>query len=59
MLSNRLENNRKIYFLLNKIYHFLFSEKFSKKIKFDFDKRNRIDLIKQLIKKRTIKSILK
>ena len=52
MLSNRLENNRKIYFLLNQIYHFLFSEKFSKKIKFDFDKRDRITFIRQIIKRK-------
>ena len=55
MLINKLEQNRNINFFLNKIYHLLLSEKFSKKINFNFDKRNRIDLIKYIIKKKNIK----
>ena len=31
MINNRFEKNRKIEFFLNKVYHLLFSEKFSKK----------------------------
>lgn len=46
-------------FLLNKIYHLLFGEKFNKKINFNFPSRiNRIDLIKKIIKEKKLKSYL-
>lgn len=50
-----MENfNKKIYFL-NKIYYFLFKERFNKKISFDFPKNiNRWDLIKRIIKEKKI-----
>ena len=51
MIKNKLEQERKLTFLINKVYHLIFSEKFSKKINFNFDKRNRLDLIKHVIKK--------
>ena len=59
MIKNKLEQDRKLFFLINKIYHLIFSEKFSKKINFDFDKRNRLDLISYVIKKITTKTIWK
>ena len=58
MKKNKLEENRKIIFFLNKVYHLIFSEKFSKKIKFHFDKRMRLDLIKYAIKKNDYKKYL-
>ena len=58
MIENKLEQNRKIIFFINKIYHFIFSEKFSKKINFSFDKKNRIDLINYLIDKNKYKKYL-
>jgi len=57
-LKNYLEEKRKLNFFFNKIYHFLFGEKFSKKIKFSFDKRNRLDLINYVIKKNNYKRYL-
>lgn len=58
MIKNKLEQDRKLFFLINKIYHLIFSEKFSKKINFDFDKRNRLDLISYVIKKNNYKNYL-
>mgnify|MGYP001307709426 FL=1 len=58
MFDNRLEQKRKINFLVNKIYHLIFSEKFSKKINFNFDKQNRIDLINYVINKYDYKKYL-
>ena len=46
MINNRFKKNRKIEFFLNKVYHLFFSEKFSKKIDYNFDNKSRIDLIK-------------
>jgi len=58
MFKNKFEQRRSIDFFLNKIYHLLFSEKFSKKINFDFDNRNRIDLIQHIIEKKNYKNYL-
>ena len=58
MFDNKLEQKRKINFLVNKIYHLIFSEKFSKKINFNFDKHNRIDLINYVINKYNYKKYL-
>ena len=58
MFKNKFEQDRKLSFLINKIYHLIFSEKFSKKINFNFDKRNRLDLIKYVIKKNDYKNYL-
>ena len=58
MFKNKFEQKRSINFFLNKIYHLLFSEKFSKKINFDFDNRNRIDLIQHIIEKKNYKNYL-
>ena len=51
MFYNKLEQRRKINFFINKIYHLIFSEKFSKKINFNFNKKSRLDLINHVIKK--------
>ena len=51
MFDNKLEQKRKINFFINKIYHLIFGEKFSKKINFNFDKKSRLDLINYVIKK--------
>ena len=58
MFDNKLEHKRKINFLINKIYHLIFSEKFSKKINFNFDKYNRIDIINYVINKYDYKKYL-
>ena len=58
MVKNKFEEKRKLSFLINKFYHLFFSEKFSKKINFNFDKRNRLDLIKHVIKKNDYKNYL-
>ena len=58
MQDNKLEKNRKTNFLINKIYHFIFGEKFLKKINFNFDKRSRLDLINYMIKKKNYKKYL-
>ena len=58
MFDNKLEQKRKINFLINKIYHLIFSEKFSKKINFNFDKYNRIELINYVINKYDYKKYL-
>lgn len=59
MTKNTLEQNRKISFLIYKFYHFFFSEKFNKKIIYDFDKnKNRIDLLNDVIKKKNYKKYL-
>ena len=57
-MKNRLEENRKIEFFFNKLYHLFFGEKFSKKLNFDFDSRNRLDLIKFAIQKNNYKTYL-
>ena len=51
MFDNKLEQKRRINFFINKIYHLIFSEKFSKKINFNFDKKSRLDLINYVIEK--------
>jgi len=58
MVKNKFEQERKLSFLINKFYHLIFSEKFSKEINFNFDKRNRLDLIKYVIKKNDYKNYL-
>ena len=58
MINNRFEKNRKIEFFLNKVYHLLFSEKFSKKIDYNFDNKSRLDLIKYVIEKNKYKNYL-
>ena len=58
MINNKFEKNRKIEFFLNKIYHLFFSEKFSKKIDYNFDNKSRIDLIKYVIEKNKYKNYL-
>jgi len=57
-MNNKFEENRKLEFLLNKLYHLFFGEKFFKKINFKFDNRNRLDLIKYAIKKNDYKTYL-
>ncbi len=58
MFKNKFEQGRKFNFLINKIYHLLFSEKFSKKINFNFDNKHRLDLIKYVIRKNDYKTYL-
>ena len=58
MVINKLEQNRNTNFFFNKIYHLLLSEKFSKKINFNFDRRNRIDLIQYIIENKNYKKYL-
>ena len=53
-----MEKNRNKEFFFNKLYHLLFSEKFSKKINYNFDKKNRLDLIDFVIKKNKYKKYL-
>ena len=49
-MKNKFEQSRYFNFLFYKFYHFFFSEKFNKKIKFNFDtSKSRIDLIQQII----------
>jgi predicted O-methyltransferase YrrM len=55
---NKMEKNRNKEFFFNKLYHLLFSEKFSKKINYNFDKKNRLDLIDFVIKKNKYKKYL-
>ena len=50
---NKFEQNRKLNFFLCKIYHLIFSEKFNKIIKYEFEPNyTRLDLINLLIKKK-------
>ena len=58
MPDNKLEQNRKSNFLFNKLYHLVFGEKFSKKINFKFDNKNRIELIKYMIENKNYKKYL-
>ncbi len=58
MFNNKLEQNRKKSFIINKIIHLIFGEKFSKKINFDFDDKTRLDLIKYTINKNNYKKYL-
>ena len=58
MPDNKLEQNRKSNFLFNKLYHIVFGEKFSKKINFKFDNKNRIELIKYMIENKNYKKYL-
>ena len=58
MLDNKFEQNRKSNFLFNKLYHIVFGEKFSKKINFKFDNKNRIELIKYMIENKNYKKYL-
>jgi len=56
---NSLEQKRNFEFLFYKIYHFIFGEKFLKKINYNFDtSKTRLDLIHYLIKKKNYKSYL-
>jgi len=49
-MKNKFEQSRYFNFLFYKFYHFFFSEKFYKKIEFNFDtSKSRIDLIQQII----------
>ena len=57
-MKNKLEENRKIEFFINKLYHLFFGEKFSKKINFNFDSRSRLDLIKLAIQKNNYNTYL-
>jgi hypothetical protein len=58
-MKNKLEQNRYFQFLFFKLYHLIFSEKFNKKIKFNFDKSKlRINLIQSSIKKNNYKKYL-
>ena len=58
-MKNKFENNRKINFLANKIYHFFFSERFNKKINFEFDKsKSRVDLVTNAIQKKKYQKYL-
>ena len=57
-MRNKLEENRKIEFFINKLYHLFFGEKFSKKINFNFDSRSRLDLIKLAIQKNNYNTYL-
>lgn len=53
MEKNKFEYNRKFYFFIYKIYHYFFSEKFNKKINFQFDaSKSRNDLVVKTIKKK-------
>jgi predicted O-methyltransferase YrrM len=58
MFDNKFEQNRKSNFIFNKLYHLILGEKFSKKINFNFDSKNRIDLIKYMIEKKNYKKYL-
>ena len=58
IFKNKFEENRKLNFLINKAYHLIFSEKFSKKINFNFGRKHRLDLIKYAIKKNNYKNYL-
>jgi len=58
MPDNKLEQNRKSNFLFNKLYHIVFGEKFSKKINFKFDNKNRVELIKYMIENKNYKKYL-
>ena len=44
MFDNELERNRKSNFIINKIYHLIFSEKFTKKIDL-FDRGHKYKVI--------------
>lgn len=58
-MKNNFEQNRFFNFFFNKLYHILFSEKFFKRIKFNFDKSvSRIDLIQTIINKKNYSSYL-
>jgi len=58
MPDNKLEQKRKSNFLFNKLYHIVFGEKFSKKINFKFDNKNRVELIKYMIENKNYKKYL-
>lgn len=58
-MINKLERNRKIEFFLLKIYHLFFSERFNKKINFNFDQtKNRLNLIQECISRNNYTSYL-
>ena len=58
-MKNYLENNRKLNFFFYKLYHLIFSEKFTKKISYNFEiNKSRLDLIKYCIKKNNYQSYL-
>lgn len=57
--AKSFETKRDIEFLLNKIYHFFFSERFGKKIDYNFDNtKSRLDLLQLIIKKKKYKTYL-
>jgi hypothetical protein len=53
-----MEKNRNKEFFLKKLYHLFFSERFSKRINYSFDKKTRLDLIQLIIKKNEYKKYL-
>ena len=54
-----MEKVNKFKFKINKLYYFLFKERFNKKINFNFPQnRNRIDLIQKIIDKKNFNSYL-
>jgi len=54
-----MEKNNKLNFIKNKFYNYLFGEKFSKKINFNFPKDiSRLNLIQKIISKNNYKSYL-
>ena len=56
---NKFEQNRKLNFFLCKIYHLIFSEKFNKIIKYEFEPNyTRLDLINHIKKKKKLKNYL-
>ena len=58
-MFNHFEQKKKLVFLFFKIYHKMFSEKFNKKINYNFDKTKwRLDLLNTIIKKKKIKNYL-
>jgi hypothetical protein len=54
-----MEKKKKLNFFINKVYHYLFGEKFNKKINFNFPTNiSRLDLILKIINKNNYKSYL-
>ena len=54
-----MEKKKKINFFINKVRHYIFGEKYKKKINFNFPKNiSRLDLIRKIINKNNYKSYL-
>ena len=54
-----MEKISKLKFKINKLYYFLFKERFNKKINFDFPlNKNRLDFIQRIIDKKNFNSYL-